>query len=653
MAEPQTHAHFLNPWLLHLQKLGLELKCSLCLELYNKPMLLPCDHIFCSSCVPKSNLFGLQCPLCKFPYVEQDLRQAPSMENVVNIYKSLDASFSMHMLKSDIGRGSVQCPFPSKTNFSNQIPKGVIKSSPPGNSTNGTQEAVNVDMNQAELSPDSPPSSGTSKDFDVNCRDPGTSDDQTARNCISKKPAKRNAGDSGAHGFNKSHDACSKKQKQVDQVKPEMHQGSSTSDPVNLENSACTGSDMTNTGNHSGIQQTVEYDPSTLLNFKCVFCHTGKITEGSGPMQHFANGRQVFGKEASSSHVVHLHQSCLDWTPQIYYVNDTTIKNLDKELARSGKLKCTCCGLKGAALGCYVKSCRRSYHAPCAYEVPECRWDAEAFLMLCPEHASKKFPNEKSKKRAPKNSLPAPRINEQRTLCDVDFWATSPSGAKNWVFCGSALSADEKGMLVKFANLCGASVTKSWNPNVTHVIAATDANGACSRTLKVLMAILNGRWILKPDWIEACMKSKSPIDEEPYEISLDNHGYCDGPKTGRLRVLNNEPKIFNNMKFFFYGDFVATYKNDLQNLIMAAGGTILRHEELAVEGQRQLSTSVVVYNDDSTEVNEVLQRRVEAEKLAMESGSQVIAHTWILDSIASGLLKPFVQRLQLEEIPQG
>ena len=32
-----------------------------------------------------------------------------------------------------------------------------------------------------------------------------------------------------------------------------------------------------------------------------------------------------------------------------------------------------------------------------------------------------------------------------------------------------------------------------------HVIAETDAQGACTRTLKVLMAILNGRWILKID----------------------------------------------------------------------------------------------------------------------------------------------------------
>ena len=44
-------------------------------------------------------------------------------------------------------------------------------------------------------------------------------------------------------------------------------------------------------------------------------------------------------------------------------------------------------------------------------------------------------------------------------------------------------------------------------PNVIHVIDATDANGACSRMLKVLMAILNGRWILKPDCKFPCLLS--------------------------------------------------------------------------------------------------------------------------------------------------
>lgn len=35
------------------------------------------------------------------------------------------------------------------------------------------------------------------------------------------------------------------------------------------------------------------------------------------------------------------------------------------------------------------------------------------------------------------------------------------------------------------------------------------------------------------------MEAMYPVDEEPYEVSLDNHGCCDGPKTGRLRTLGN------------------------------------------------------------------------------------------------------------------
>lgn len=53
--------------------------------------------------------------------------------------------------------------------------------------------------------------------------------------------------------------------------------------------------------------------------------------------------------------------------------------------------------------------------------------------------------------------------------------------------------------MINFASRIGATVTKFWTPDVTHVIAATDSNGACARTLKVLMGILNGQWILKMD----------------------------------------------------------------------------------------------------------------------------------------------------------
>lgn len=51
-------------------------------------------------------------------------------------------------------------------------------------------------------------------------------------------------------------------------------------------------------------------------------------------------------------------------------------------------------------------------------------------------------------------------------------------------------------LLEKFAAMTGAGVSKFWSPEVTHVVAAADEEGACTRTLKVLMAILHGRWVL-------------------------------------------------------------------------------------------------------------------------------------------------------------
>ena len=37
---------------------------------------------------------------------------------------------------------------------------------------------------------------------------------------------------------------------------------------------------------------------------------------------------------------------------------------------------------------------------------------------------------------------------------------------------------------------------------------------------------------------KACMKEMEPVDEERYEIIVDIHGIKDGPRLGRIRVLN-------------------------------------------------------------------------------------------------------------------
>lgn len=70
--------------------------------------------------------------------------------------------------------------------------------------------------------------------------------------------------------------------------------------------------------------------------------------------------------------------------PNVYFEGDNAI-NLEAELARSRRIKCCCCGLKGAALGCYEKSCRKSFHVPCAKLTHQCRWDTVSVInsMLC------------------------------------------------------------------------------------------------------------------------------------------------------------------------------------------------------------------------------------------------------------------------------
>lgn len=45
---------------------------------------------------------------------------------------------------------------------------------------------------------------------------------------------------------------------------------------------------------------------------------------------------------------------------------DNKVLNLDIELARAAKQRCIGCEEKGAALGCYVKACCKTYHLPCA-----------------------------------------------------------------------------------------------------------------------------------------------------------------------------------------------------------------------------------------------------------------------------------------------
>ncbi|KAI3945315.1 hypothetical protein MKW92_043889 [Papaver armeniacum] len=111
-----------------------------------------------------------------------------------------------------------------------------------------------------------------------------------------------------------------------------------------------------------------------------------------------------------------------------------------------------------------------------------------------------KFSHEKTKngkKLARDNSSAVHRKSWQTKV-----W-TAPAGATcKLVLCGYALSAEEKRLLADFAKISGVTISEPLKPNVTHVITSTDERAACHCTFKFLKAILDGKWVLKMDWIK-------------------------------------------------------------------------------------------------------------------------------------------------------
>ncbi|XVF45985.1 hypothetical protein PTKIN_Ptkin02bG0251800 [Pterospermum kingtungense] len=396
---------------------------------------------------------------------------------------------------------------------------------------------------------------------------------------------------------------------------------------------------------------------SITNKIQCAFCLSMEDSEASGEMVHYYDGRPVPQDYNGGSKVIHSHKNCTEWAPNVYFENDKAI-NLKAEISRSRKIKCSCCGLKGAALGCYEKSCRKSFHVPCAKLVSQCRWDAENFVMLCPLHPSSKLPNENSesqgsrKRPVLRRHLPIHHsevpINDGVSV--QQKWNPTESHSK-LILCCSALTDGEKAIISEFEKLSGVTVLKRWDSVVTHVIASTDENGACKRTLKILMGILEGKWILNINWVKACIKAMKLVDELQYEITLDVHGIRNGPRLGRLRLQNKEPKLFHGSKFYMMGDFEPSYKGYQQDLLIAAGGTILHRKPISGDQDSPLSSTFIIYSlelpdkcDPSKKQMLLSRRQSDAEALASSTGAKAVSNLWVLNSISASKLQSLSEK---------
>ncbi|XP_051010093.1 BRCA1-associated RING domain protein 1 [Acomys russatus] len=132
---------------------------------------------------------------------------------------------------------------------------------------------------------------------------------------------------------------------------------------------------------------------------------------------------------------------------------------------------------------------------------------------------------------------------------------------------GSGLSSQQQNMLSKLETVLKAKRCAEFDSTVTHVIVPEEAQS----TLKCMLGILNGCWVLKFDWVTACLQSKVHEPEERYEVP-------GGAQRSRLNREQLLPKLFDGCHFFLAGNFKHHPKDDLLKLIAAAGGKVLRRK---------------------------------------------------------------------------
>nr|XP_042900854.1 BRCA1-associated RING domain protein 1 [Parasteatoda tepidariorum] len=149
------------------------------------------------------------------------------------------------------------------------------------------------------------------------------------------------------------------------------------------------------------------------------------------------------------------------------------------------------------------------------------------------------------------------------------------------VFLYSNLNDEQKIKLQKCAQLLKAEIVEEFKPNVTHIVTGCDNMGNCTRTMKVLLGMISGKWLINFQWVEVCLEYKKKVEEEVFEVQgTKNQPNTQAPARARKNTLQKFPPLFDGFYFYLHGTFSkpTPLREDLCNLIHMGGGKLLSRE---------------------------------------------------------------------------
>ncbi|NXA05448.1 BARD1 protein, partial [Sapayoa aenigma] len=236
-----------------------------------------------------------------------------------------------------------------------------------------------------------------------------------------------------------------------------------------------------------------------------------------------------------------------------------------------------------------------------------------------------------------KSVLMVPVKNESFPL-NQPSEALSPRQPRNGPLglLGSSLSEEQQGLLSRLAAVLKARRWSEFNNRVTHLVIP---DVPMPSTVKCMMAVLSGCWVLRFEWVQACLQSSSREPEEQYEVQ-------GGPQRGRLNREQLLPKLFDGCYFYFLGSFKQHQKSDLAELVRAAGGQILLRQPKPESDVTQ-SINTVSYHAEPTSDQRFCTQYViydAASQLKPEKSRQgkvwMAPSSWLIDCVLAFQLLP-------------
>lgn len=165
----------------------------------------------------------------------------------------------------------------------------------------------------------------------------------------------------------------------------------------------------------------------------------------------------------------------------------------------------------------------------------------------------------------------------------------------------------------------------------THVIVDGQPGALAKRTLKYFAALLTGKWIVSPAWLEACLLADKMVSESRFEMSGDDLFADHGPFRARMSLSRQEPPLFGGLLFYSYGAFGTPSDRDLGQLVELGNGQRLEDvAQLARMLKRPRRQQQVVVLCDP-----LMQSDFEKDSGILQHYKPFVAATWLLDCISA------------------